>query len=53
MVPWLEGMKPCFSEHIERAWEDRSLIRMMSNESPISPQKARSLNSLLNRLKDM
>jgi len=39
MVPWLEGLKPYFSEHLEKAWEDRSLIRMMSNEGPFSPQK--------------
>lgn len=31
-VPWLEGLKPFFSEHLEKAWEDTSLIRMMSNE---------------------
>ncbi len=40
MVPWLDGLKPYFSEHIERAWEDRNLIRMMSNEGPFSVQKA-------------
>lgn len=40
MVPWLEGLKPYFSEHIEKAWEDRSLVRMMSNEGPFGPQKA-------------
>jgi histidinol-phosphate aminotransferase len=39
MVPWLEGLKPYFSEHIEKAWEDRNLIRMMSNEGPFPPQK--------------
>ena len=32
MVPWLEGLKHFFSEHLEKAWEDKSLIRMMSNE---------------------
>jgi histidinol-phosphate aminotransferase len=39
MVPWLAGLKPYFSEHIEKAWEQRSLVRMMSNEGPFSPQK--------------
>ncbi len=39
MVPWLEGCKPFFSEYIEKAWEDRSLSRMMSNEVPLPPQK--------------
>ena len=39
MVPWLEGLKPYFSEHLEKAWEERSLIRMMSNEGPFPPQK--------------
>ena len=32
MVSWLEGLKPFFFEHLEKAWEDKSLIRMMSNE---------------------
>jgi len=40
MVPWLEGLKPYFSPHIEKAWEDTSLTRMMSNEGPFSPHKA-------------
>jgi len=40
MVPWLEGLKPYFSPHIEKAWEDKNLIRMMSNEGPFPPQKA-------------
>ncbi|MCK4923821.1 MAG: histidinol-phosphate aminotransferase family protein [Spirochaetes bacterium] len=39
MVPWLEGCQAYFSEHIEKAWEDRSLSRMMSNEGPMPPQK--------------
>jgi histidinol-phosphate aminotransferase len=39
MVPWLKGCQAYFSEHIEKAWEDRSLSRMMSNEGPIPPQK--------------
>ena len=45
MVPWLKDLKPYFSEHIEKAWEDKALIRMMSNEGPFSPQKA-VLNAL-------
>ncbi len=40
MVPWLEDCEPYFSEHLEKAWEDRSLSRMMSNEGPFPPQKA-------------
>jgi len=40
MVPWLEKCEPYFSEHIELAWEDQSLSRMMSNEAPFPPQKA-------------
>jgi len=39
MVPWLEGLKPYFSPHIEKVWEDRSIIRMMSNEGPFNPHK--------------
>jgi histidinol-phosphate aminotransferase len=39
MVPWLDGLKPYFSEHIELAWKDKSLSRMMSNEGPYPPQK--------------
>ena len=40
MVPWLENLKPYFSEHIEKAWEDQGLIRMMSNEGPFSLKKS-------------
>lgn len=39
MNPWLEGLKPYFSPHIEKAWQEPSLIRMMSNEGPFSPHK--------------
>jgi histidinol-phosphate aminotransferase len=39
MVPWLDGLKPYFSEHLEKAWEEPGLLRMMSNEGPFPPQK--------------
>jgi histidinol-phosphate aminotransferase len=46
MVPWLEGLTPYFSPHLEKAWEDRSLLRMMSNEGPFKPEEP-VLNALI------
>ena len=39
MVPWLEDCIPFFSEYIEKAWENKSLSRMMANEMHLPPQK--------------
>ena len=36
-VPWLKGQKMYVSSHIELAWRDPSLHRMMSNENPNPP----------------
>lgn len=36
-VPWLKGQKMYVSGHIELAWRDPSLHRMMSNENPNPP----------------
>jgi histidinol-phosphate aminotransferase len=36
-VPWLKGQKMYISSHIELAWRDPSLHRMMSNENPNAP----------------
>ena len=36
-VPWLEGQKHYVSNHLELAWRDASLHRMMSNENPNPP----------------
>ncbi len=36
-VPWLRGQKMYVSGHIELAWRDFSLHRMMSNENPLPP----------------
>ena len=36
-VPWLKGQKMYISAHIELAWRDPSLHRMMSNENPNPP----------------
>jgi histidinol-phosphate aminotransferase len=38
-VPWLLGQKMYISSHIELAWRDPSLHRMMSNENPNPPSK--------------
>jgi len=38
-VPWMDGQKMYISEHIELAWRDPGLHRMMSNENPIPPSK--------------
>lgn len=36
-VPWIRGQKMYVSNHLELAWQDRSLHRMMSNENPCEP----------------
>jgi histidinol-phosphate aminotransferase len=38
-VPWLKGQKMYISSHIELAWRDPKLRRMMSNENPFPPSK--------------
>jgi histidinol-phosphate aminotransferase len=38
-VPWLKGVPMYISSHIELAWKDKSLKRMMSNENPNPPSK--------------
>lgn len=36
-VPWIKGQKMYVSDHLELAWQDGSLHRMMSNEHPLAP----------------
>ncbi|HLO31521.1 MAG TPA: histidinol-phosphate transaminase [Anaerolineales bacterium] len=36
-VPWVKGIPMYVSNHIEKAWRDPSLHRMMSNENPLPP----------------
>jgi histidinol-phosphate aminotransferase len=38
-VPWVKGIPMYISEHIELAWRDPSLHRMMSNENPVPPSE--------------
>ena len=38
-VPWLKEIKMYISPHIELAWKDKKLYRMMSNENPHPPSK--------------
>lgn len=38
-VPWLRNIKMYISSHIELAWRDKSLARMMSNENPNPPSE--------------
>lgn len=38
-VPWLRGQKMYVSPHIELAWQNRDLHRMMSNENPNEPSQ--------------
>lgn len=38
-VPWIKGQKMYVSSHLELAWQDRSLHRMMSNENPNPPSE--------------
>lgn len=37
LVPWIKPLKMYVSSHIELAWRDPSLHRMMSNENPLPP----------------
>ena len=39
LVPWLKGQKMYISPHIELAWKDKKLHRMMSNENPHQPSQ--------------
>lgn len=36
-VPWMRGQEMYISSHLELAWENRKLHRMMSNENPREP----------------
>jgi histidinol-phosphate aminotransferase len=36
-VPWVKPLKMYISSHIDLAWQDPSLHRMMSNENPVAP----------------
>ena len=38
-VPWLRGQKMYISPHIELAWREPNLHRMMSNENPFEPSQ--------------
>jgi histidinol-phosphate aminotransferase len=38
-APWVKGIPMYISEHIEKAWRDPSLHRMMSNENPLPPSQ--------------
>jgi histidinol-phosphate aminotransferase len=46
-VPWLKGVKMYISPHLELAWQDKKLHRLMSNENPIppSPKVLEAINS--------
>lgn len=46
-VPWLKGVKMYISPHIELAWQDKKLHRLMSNENPNppSPKVLEAINS--------
>lgn len=38
-APWVKGIPMYISDHIELAWRDPSLHRMMSNENPLPPSQ--------------
>ena len=38
-VPWVKGISMYVSEHIELAWRQPELHRMMSNENPFEPSE--------------
>ena len=39
-VPWVKGIPMYISGHIELAWREPELHRMMSNENPNMPSPA-------------
>ena len=39
-VPWIKGVPMYISPHIEKAWKDKSLHRLMSNENPMPPAES-------------
>ena len=56
-VPWMNGQKMYISEHIELAWRDPGLHRMMSNENPLPPsakvqEALQKYGSMANRYPD-
>lgn len=46
-VPWLRGQKMYVSSHIDLAWKQPELHRMMSNENPLPPSP-KVLEAILN-----
>ena len=38
-VPWIKGIEMYISPHLELAWKDKELHRMMSNENPHQPSE--------------
>ena len=38
-APWVKGIPMYISDHIEKAWRDPKLHRMMSNENPLPPSQ--------------
>jgi histidinol-phosphate aminotransferase len=44
-VPWIKGINAYVSPHIEMAWKNQNLHRMMSNENPHEPS-ARVLEAI-------
>ena len=38
-APWVKGIPMYISDHIEKAWRDPKLHRMMSNENPLPPSE--------------
>jgi histidinol-phosphate aminotransferase len=46
-VPWLKGVKMYVSSHIELAWQNKKLHRLMSNENPLppSPKVLKAINT--------
>jgi histidinol-phosphate aminotransferase len=42
-APWVKGIPMYISDHIEKAWRDPKLHRMMSNENPMPPSDNQGL----------
>ncbi len=39
ILPWVKNAEPYSDKHMDIAWENPEIIRMMSNENLLSPSK--------------
>ena len=46
IVPWVRTAEPYSDKHMDTAWENPQIIRMMSNENPLGPS-SRTMDAVL------